>query len=62
MSMSYAIIEDKRDPDAIHHRLTAKTDKAARAQAKKIADEKGWGSYTILFFRSEDGCRGELSR
>ena len=40
--------------------LKAKTDRAARIEAKKIAAEKGWGKLGISFFRDTDHCRGEI--
>jgi hypothetical protein len=40
--------------------LTAKTDRGARMQAKKLAKEKGWKRYGLVFFRYSDGCRGEI--
>jgi hypothetical protein len=66
MGMSYVVeeIDDMQEPQNVRerYRLTAKTDKGARSQAKKLAEASGWDDYTILFYRSEDGCRGELSK
>ena len=40
--------------------LTAKTDSEARVEAKQLAEKKGWKELRISFFRSSDGCRGEM--
>jgi len=40
--------------------LSAKSDRSARIEAKKMAAAKGWADYGITFFRTSDGCRGEI--
>ena len=41
--------------------LTAKTDRGARIQAKKLAKELAINKYLIVFFRDADHCRGSIS-
>lgn len=48
-----------RDYQGTVEQLTATTDRGARTQAKRIAKAKGWGEYSISFFRSS-GCRGNI--
>jgi hypothetical protein len=46
--------------DYLGDNLSAKTDKSARIEAKKIAVQNGWTKYGIRFFRESDHCRGEI--
>jgi hypothetical protein len=62
MSTQYTVYPSRDEYDYLSHavKLTAKTDIGARRQAKKIAQARRWKTYYISFFRSSDGCRGNI--
>jgi hypothetical protein len=62
-TITYRVVTHRHGPEEDSHVLTAMTDRGARVQAARLARECGWGAdYTIEFFRSTDGCRGEVAR
>jgi hypothetical protein len=61
--MQYAIMSfDGSDGDRPEYPISAKTDNGARRQAKKEAARLGIKDYSIIFYRSSDGCRGWIDK
>lgn len=61
--MQYAIMSfDEENGSRPEYPISAKTDNGARRAAKKEATARGIKEYSIIFYRSSDGCRGNIEK
>jgi len=59
--MQYAILNND-NAERRELPISAKTDNGARRQAKKEAARLSIKDYSIIFYRSSDGCRGWIDK